>query len=99
MADKLTPETNQLYQAILKLKNLNEVKAFFRDLLTPQEIDTFSQRFKIAKLLYQGHSYARTAKLAGVSTTTVTRVAFWLKRGRGGYRLILNRLFPKIRQA
>jgi TrpR-related protein YerC/YecD len=93
MPEKISPETKQLYQAILKLKNLNEAKAFFRDLLTPQEIDTFSVRFKIARLLYQGHSYSRVAKKLSVSTTTVTRVALWLKRGRGGYRRILNRLF------
>ncbi len=88
-------ETKFLYQAILKLKNLSEASAFFRDLLTAQEIDTFSQRFQIAKLLHQGLSYSQIAKKLQVSTTTVTRVAFWLHRGRGGYQLILNRLFPK----
>jgi len=95
MTDKINSDTKQLYQGILKLKNLNEAKAFFRDLLTLQEIDTFTKRFQQAKLLYQGHSYAQVAKQLNVSTTTVTRTAFWLKRGRGGYRLILNRLFPQ----
>ena len=95
MANSAQKDTQLLYQAILKLKNQKEATAFFRDLLTLQEIDTFSQRFKIAKLLYQGLSYAKVAQSAGVSTTTVTRVALWLNRGRGGYRLILKRLFPK----
>ncbi len=88
-------ETNELYQGILKLKSLKEAQAFFRDLLTPQEIETFTSRFQQAKLLHQGHSYARIAKKLNVSTTTVTRTAYWLKRGRGGYQLILNRLFGK----
>jgi TrpR-related protein YerC/YecD len=88
-------DTNLLYQGVLKLKNLKEAQAFFRDLLTPQEIDTFSSRFKIARLLHQGQSYARIAKATNTSTTTVTRVALWLKRGRGGYQLILKRLFPE----
>ena len=91
----LSPDTKILYQAILKLKNLAETKAFFRDLLTPQEIDTFSSRFKVVRLLHQGKPYQEIARLAKTSTTTVTRVAYWLHRG--GYRLILNRLFPNKR--
>ena len=95
MSQKLNKDTQVLYQAILSLKSEKEAQAFFRDLPTPQEIDTFSLRLKIAHLLRQGMSYARISKLVNVSTTTVTRVSFWLKRGKGGYRLILNRLFPK----
>jgi TrpR-related protein YerC/YecD len=89
-------KTNQeLYQAILKLKNLNEAAKFFRDLLTLPEIEDFSQRFQIAKELHKGKSYAQVAKEVKASTTTVSRVAHWLHRGQGGYRLILDRLFPK----
>ena len=87
--------TSQLYQAILKLKNQDEAARFFRDLLTLPEISEFSKRFQIAKALYlkQG-SYQAIAKKLKVSTTTVTRVAHWLNRGRGGYQLILKRLNP-----
>ena len=91
----MNEDINLLYQAVLKLQSLREAQAFFRDLLTPQEIDTFSTRFKIARLLHRGMSYAKIAKITNTSTTTVTRVALWLHRGRGGYRLILARLFPK----
>ena len=31
------------------------------------------------------------AERTGASTTTVTRVAQWLRRGEGGYRLALDR--------
>ena len=86
---------SDLYQAILKLKTPTEVAAFWRDLLTLKEIKTFAKRWEMAKLLYQGVSYARIAKKLHVSTTTVTRVAFWLYHGKGGYQLILDRLFPK----
>jgi len=95
MSKKLPSETTSLYQGILKIKNLKEAQAFFRDLLTPQEIETFSKRFQMAKLLQQGLSYSQIATKLKVSTTTVTRTALWYKRGRGGYKLILNRLFPK----
>jgi len=46
----------------------------------------------MAQLLYQGLPYAAIAKKLSVSTTTVTRTAYWLKHGRGGYRLVLSRL-------
>lgn len=86
---------SDLYQAILKLKTPAEVAAFWRDLLTLKEIQTFDKRWQMAKLLHQGMSYAAISKKLKVSTTTVTRTAFWLKHGKGGYQLILKRLFPK----
>ena len=83
---------SDLYHAILKLKTPAEVAAFWRDLLTLKEIKTFAKRWEMAKLLYQGMPYAVIAKKLKVSTTTVTRTAFWLHHGRGGYRLVLSRL-------
>jgi len=90
-----TKQTKELFKAILSLKNEKEATAFFRDLLTLPEINDFTQRFQIAKLLYQGNSYAKVAKELKVSTTTVSRVAQWLFHGRSGYQLILKRLFSK----
>lgn len=83
---------NDLFKAILKLKNPIEVAAFWRDLLTLKEIKTITKRWEMAKLLYQGVPYTRIAKKLKVSTTTVTRTAYWLHHGKGGYRLILSRL-------
>jgi uncharacterized protein YerC len=45
----------------------------------------------VARLLDQGLPYHRIAEQTGASTTTVTRVAQWLRRGEGGYRLALDR--------
>jgi len=88
-------KTRELFKAVLNLKNQDEAIRFFRDLLTPAEINEFSNRFQMAKLLYQGNSYAKVAEKLKTSTTTVSRVAHWLFRGMGGYKLILTRLFPK----
>ncbi len=88
-------KVQELFKAILLLKNEEETKRFLRDLLTPVEIEEFSKRFQMAKLLYLGNSYLQVAKIVKTSTTTVTRVAHWLFRGTGGYKLILFRLFPK----
>jgi TrpR-related protein YerC/YecD len=83
---------DDLYQAILKLKTPAEVTAFWRDLLTLKEIKIFDKRWQMAQLLHQGLPYAQIAKKLHVSTTTVTRTAFWLKHGKGGYQLVLSRL-------
>ncbi|MBI4130506.1 helix-turn-helix domain-containing protein [Candidatus Roizmanbacteria bacterium] len=88
-------KAKELMSAIAKLETTDEAVRFFRDLLTPPEINEFANRFQIAKRVYQGKSYAEIAKELGVSTTTVTRVALWLNHGMDGYRLILDRLMKK----
>ena len=92
--------SKQLHSAILTLKTPAEVAKFLRDLLTEPEIAEFANRFQIAKSLWlKEGSYIAIAKKHGVSTTTVTRVAQWLHRGKGGYQLVLTRLFGPPRPA
>jgi uncharacterized protein YerC len=45
----------------------------------------------VVKLLDQGLPYQEIARRTGASTTTVTRVAHWLRHGEGGYRTALDR--------
>lgn len=85
-------DTKLLFEAVLSLKSAKEVEAFFRDLMTVQEIETFAERFKVAVLLTKGVSYREIYEKTGVSTATVTRVNQWLERGMGGYKLVLERL-------
>lgn len=84
--------TMQLFRAILKLRTVSECEDFFRDLLTLREIEEMAERFEIALMLNQKQSYLKIARKVKTSTTTVTRVAHWLNHGRGGYRLILDRM-------
>ena len=84
-------ENKELFEAILKIKDSKEASAFFRDLLTIPEIEEFSRRWQIVKMLGQKKSYLTIAKKLEVSTTTVTRVAYWLNHGTGGYKTILER--------
>lgn len=84
-----------LISAIDQLKNATEITAFLRDLLTQAEIEEFSRRFQIATLLWTTPlSYLEIAKEVGTSTTTVTRVAQWLrKESWQGYKTVLQRLY------
>ena len=90
-----TPEMKELFKAILKLETPDEAANFFRDLLTMAEIKEFANRWQMVKLLAEGNSYVKVAEKLGVSTATITRVAYWLHNGQGGYKLIAGRMYPK----
>lgn len=87
--------TKELCSALLLLGNEKEAIRFLRDLLTEPEIIEFGNRFKVAKELRNGKSQRKVASDTGVSIATVTRVNQWLKRGMGGYELIIERLKSK----
>jgi TrpR-related protein YerC/YecD len=84
--------SDELFSAILNLKNLDEAQRFFRDLLTEEEIKEFANRWQVAKMLSQKVSYSKIEKKTGMSTTTIARISKWLNDGMNGYKLIINRL-------
>ncbi len=84
-------DIDELYSAVLSLKNLNEAKSFFRDLLTEGEIKEFAERWKVAAMIANKVPYTSIIDETGLSSRTVARVARWVKKGMGGYRLILRR--------
>ncbi len=88
-----TPEIEELFQAIREIHSDEEAANFFRDLLTLPELNEFANRWQIVKRLVQKHAYLDIAHELNVSTTTVSRVAHWLKNGAGGYEAIASRLF------
>lgn len=90
-----SPEIKELLNAILSLKTEKEAANFFRDLLTVAEIKEFANRWQMVKMIVEGKSYANIAKKLKTSTTTVTRVAYWLYNGTGGYKALADRMFPK----
>jgi TrpR-related protein YerC/YecD len=84
-------EPKELFAAIASLKTTDEVERFLRDLCTRSEIEAMTHRWEVAQLLSEGLPYLEVAKRAHASTTTVTRVAQWLRNGEGGYELALSR--------
>jgi TrpR-related protein YerC/YecD len=84
-------EQRELYTAIASLRNADEVERFFRDLCTRSELEAMTHRWEVAQLLDEGLPYLEVSKRAHASTTTVTRVAQWLRNGEGGYQLALKR--------
>ena len=86
-----TAEHDDLFATIASLKTTEEAQRFLRDLCTRSELDAMAHRWQVARLLDEGLPYLETAKRAHASTTTVTRVAQWLRNGEGGYELALRR--------
>ncbi|MEQ1708380.1 MAG: YerC/YecD family TrpR-related protein [Terricaulis sp.] len=91
---KARPHTFLLSDAILGLRTRVEAEAFLSDICTPAEVRALAERWLIAQLLDAGElSYREVAEQAGASTTTVTRVARFLREmPYNGYRRILDRL-------
>lgn len=88
---KFDKKTDDLFAAILRLKDKQEAEKFFRDLCTVEELKEMSERWQIARLVDRRWSYRAIAEKLKVSTTTVSRVAAWFYNGEGGYRLALDR--------
>jgi TrpR-related protein YerC/YecD len=95
-----TNQDKELIEGFSKLQNEKEISSFLRDLLTPAEINEFSKRFQIAKLLWTtAKSYTEIAKKVETSTTTVTRVSHWLyKEPYQGYARVLERIYGRSKR-
>ncbi len=89
----ITKTENELFKAIITIDSMKECKNFFYDLCTPSEIEEFSTRWLIVKLLSKKKPYRQIALETGVSTTTVGRVARYMKYGHDGYNTVLNKLY------
>ena len=81
-----------LFKVIAAIESDSQARAFLDDLCTPKEIDTLIERWEVAKLLStKQYSYREIASETGVSTTTIGRVARFIKYGNNGYKMILER--------
>lgn len=72
-----------LYQAILRLKDLDDCIRFFDDLCAVTELRTLEQRYDVAGCLAEGKVYAEIRRETGASSATVSRVNRMLNYGTG----------------
>jgi len=82
----------ELWEAVGRLDSTDERAVFFRDLCTHSELEAMAERWQVVRLIDRGIPYREISRITGASTTTVTRIAHWLKYGEGGYRLLLDRM-------
>lgn len=81
-----------LLKAIVALQNTEEAEKFLGDLLTQEEINEFSARWQVARMLSNNVPYSTIEEQTGMSSTTIARISKWLKKGMNGYNLIIGRL-------
>ena len=85
-------EINKLYDAIVSIEERKECEEFLRDLLTETELNEVATRWLVARLLNKGATYIEIENITGLSSTTVARVHKWLKKSKGGYVAMLDKI-------
>lgn len=95
--DKLRGEQiDQLFQAILELKDVEECYKFFDDICTMSEVQSLAQRLDVAHKLRLKKTYDNIQQETGASTATISRIRRCVDYGSGGYNLMLDRLYPEL---
>jgi TrpR-related protein YerC/YecD len=74
-----------LWTSIAQLETREEVKHFFKDLLSEGEAIMLARRIEIAKRLLEGESYSQIGSKMKVGADTTAKVQNWLISGFGGY--------------
>lgn len=87
-----TEAVDQLFEAILSLKDKDECYTFFEDICTINELLSLSQRFEVAKMLQQKRTYLEISEKTGASTATISRVNRSLAYGNDGYEMVFARM-------
>lgn len=85
-------QADGLFEAVLKLENMEECYRFFEDICTIKEIQAIAQRLEVAKLLKSGKTYNEIEAETGASTATISRINRSLNYGADGYKIIFKKL-------
>lgn len=92
----MNEEMRQLFVDLAKAEDSREIAEFLRDLLTDDEMRMLAQRWHIARAIWSAKSsYKEIAEKIETSVTTVTRVAYRVWYGGGGFKRILEKVLPK----
>lgn len=90
---KKTPrQVLDLYQLILKVKNIKTLEALFTDLLTPQVILSVAERLQIIKSLSKGETQRHIALKLKTSIGKVSRGSRIFQFGDSEWKKILRNL-------
>ena len=96
MSKKIRTEAvDQLFEAILCLKDKEECYTFFEDVCTINELLSLSQRFEVAKMLREKRTYLEISEKTGASTATISRVKRSLSYENDGNEMVKERMEKK----
>ena len=83
------PNIDELFEAVLTLKDMEDCYRFFEDICTINEIHAIAQRLQVAKLLSEKKTYNEIESTTGASTATISRINKCLVYGADGYKRVL----------
>lgn len=86
------PDLDRLFEAVLKLENIDECYDFFDDLCTVSELKDMAQRICVAGMLREKRHYNDIVAKTGASTATISRVKRTLDIGCDGYKIVFDRM-------
>ena len=86
------PRSEDMYKAILTLRDVDECMKFFDDLCTVSELLAMEQRYNVAVCLDKGMIYNDILAETGASSATISRVNRSLQYGKGGYEIVFSRM-------
>src|SRR3954467_13651643 len=100
MTEALTPTKDEamlardLCEALLTPRDAEEMARLLADLCTPPEVRTLAERWHVARLLGQTDlTYRDIHDATGVSTTTIVRVARFLRQEpHQAYQMAIDRM-------
>ncbi len=82
----------EFYDTISSLKSREEVRFFFKSLLTGDEIANFMRRIEIAVLLSAGYKHDEIIQMLRVGSGKISNVNKNLLQDDSGYKIIVKRL-------
>ncbi len=83
------PDIDELFEAVLTLKDMEDCYRFFEDICTINEIHAIAQRLQVAKLLSEKKTYNEIESTTGASTATISRINKCLVYGADGYKRVI----------
>ena len=85
-------DIDELFRAVLLLKDEEDCYRFFEDICTINEIHAIAQRLQVAKLLSENRTHNEIESITKASTATISRINKCLVYGAEGYQRILARM-------
>lgn len=77
-------------ESIVSLKNTNQVSSFLDEFLSPTEKLVLSKRLAIAVLLSKGYDYCSIKEILKVTSSTISKVAYFIKYRGNEWKKIAN---------
>ena len=81
---------------IALLENIDDVRSFFKDLLSETEAIMLARRVRIARLLLQGETYEDIRASTRAASNTIASIQQWLEGDHAGYKTALPALEKEL---